>query len=356
MESDEEMKNYLLHGVKQGFQVVDKNAPISSYFCENYKSVLVGESSEYVNNLIIQELLEDKFVLADHEPICVHTLGAVPKKGNGFRPITDCKRPLDISINNYMEEAFQTFAYQSSDDVCELMQPGCSMATVDVVNAYRSVSVNPSDWEYFGISWIFDNERCFLFDTRVCFGLRCAPYLFTRKGEFVKICMARKGIPIIHYIDDFCVYGGSFDECQKALMQLIVLLGRLGFCISWKKCSSTSQECTYLGLVFNSRNMTISLPQDKLRRLYNEIEFFKHRKGATRKQIARLCGVLSHCARVVRGGRTFSRRVLDLLKGLSQGNPRIHLKEEFRLDIAWWVSWAEHFNSSIFLTRYFSGI
>ena len=58
----------------------------------------------------------------------------------------------------------------------------------------------------------------------------------------------------------------------------------------------------------------------------------------------RLCGILSHCAKVVRGGRTFSRRVIDLLKSLPEGNPRIRLSDGFKKDLEWRTELAQTFN------------
>lgn len=351
-ELDQDLVEYLWSGVYHGFRIVDTDADISGYLCSNYSSVLENESAEFINSLIMQELLHEKFVLADHKPLCVHALGAVRKKSGGYRPITDCKRPLFESINNYMEDTFSTFKYKSSDDVCNLMFPYSYMATVDIASAYRTVSIHPEDWEHQGLSWLIEGSPTFLFDTRISFGLRCAPYIFTNIGNFIVNCMSRKGYTVINYIDDFWVQGTDFDTCQLAQLELIVLLGRLGFSVAWEKCTSPSQHCIYLGLLFDSSNMSISLPNDKLESLHSEMEFFDDKKRATKKQIRRLAGVLSHCARVVRGGRTFSRRVLDLLKGLREGNPRIYLNDSFREDIKWWRSWARVFNGICPIIKY----
>lgn len=36
---------------------------------------------------------------------------------------------------------------------------------------------------------------------------------------------------------------------------------------------------------------------------------------ASKRQVQHLCGILAHCAKVVKGGRTFSQQVINLLKG-----------------------------------------
>lgn len=351
-EWDENLALYIREGVHNGFRIVDMEANVPEYMCANYNSVLVGESAEFVNNLIISELIQEKYVLAEYKPTCVHALGAVRKKSGSYRPITDCKRPLSRSINNYMDTTFQSFKYHSSDSVCELMSPSCYMATVDIASAYRTVSINPEDWKHQGISWQIEEEQRYLYDTRLCFGLRCAPYIFTKIAEFIANCMSRRGYSIVYYIDDFWVSGNDFVSCQKAQLELIVLLGRLGFSVAWDKCSSPSQTCVYLGLSFDSRSMTIALPDDKINALHNELLFFQNKNGATKKQLMRLAGVLSHCSRVVRGGRTFSRRILNLLKGLNDGNPRIYLNDEFRLDLEWWRSWSSTFSGICPILKY----
>ena len=99
-EDDVDLKDYLWNGISEGFDIVDRNVVIDPYECVNYSSCLLGTAFDYVDGLIHKELAEGKFVIADNKPVCVHSLGAIPKANGSFRPITDCKRPLYMSINN----------------------------------------------------------------------------------------------------------------------------------------------------------------------------------------------------------------------------------------------------------------
>ena len=337
--------DYLLNGIQYGFSIVDSDVDIAPYRGTNYKSVLTGEAFDFVNDLILKEISEGKYIRAYTPSICVHALGAVPKQDGGFRPITDCKRPIGYSINNYMEETFQQFSYCTVDQVSANMTGGCFMATVDISAAYRSVPIIPDHWKYQAVSWIIDGELCDLQDTHLCFGLRCAPYIFTMISNFIVNTMSRLGyFGIINYSDDFLVFGETFEECQEAQSVLIRLLGQLGFRISWKKCSTPATRVKYLGIIFDSISMEMSLPQEKLQKLHVEMDFFRGRQRASKRQIQRLCGILSHCSKVIRGGRTFSRRVIDLLKCLPPGNPRIRITSEFAKDLQWWDEFAAIFN------------
>ena len=344
-ELDDTTYNYLLNGIKYGFAIVDSDVEIEPYRCTNYKSVLSGEAHDYVNDLILKEISQGKYIRANTAPCCVHALGAVTKSDGSYRPITDCKRPLGLSINNYMDETFHQFTYCTVDQVADNMSQDCFMATVDISAVYRSVPILPDHWTYQAINWELNGDLCDLFDTHLCFGLRCAPYIFTMISDFISRTMSRLGYKhVINYIDDFLVYGSTYQECQETQTVLIHLLGQLGFYVSWKKCTSPSRRIKYLGIIFYSVTMELSVPEDKLLKLSQEMSFFRDRTRASKRQIQKLCGILSHCSKVIRGGRTFSRRVIDLLKGLPEGNPRIRITSEFRKDLDWWDSFASIFN------------
>ena len=307
---------------------------------------------EYVDSLIHTEIECGKFVLADEKPTCVHALGAIPKSNGSFRPITDCKRPLYRSINNYMDTNFENFSYASTVQVCDLMTEGCFMATVDIASAYRSVSINPDQWKYQGISWPIGENTAYLFDVRLSFGLRCVPFIFTQLSDFVVRTMSRLGYPnVISYIDDFIVVESSRDRCVQSQAVLFELLGSLGFEVSWSKCSAPTTKVRYLGIDFDSTDMTLSLPNDKLEKLFLELKFFEGRTRATKRQLQRLCGILAHAAKVTRGGRVFSRRIIDLLKDLPPGNPRVRITDDFRLDVEWWRQFSLAFNGKALLTH-----
>lgn len=352
-ENDSNLRDYIGFGVKNGFLIVDDTATIPTYECPNYASCLKGDAHDYIDNLIAQELAEGKLILADVKPHCVHGLGAVPKKGGKWRPITDCRPPLGQSINCFMSSTFREFTYTTVDQVVEMITPGCYMASVDIAAAYRSILVHPSQWKFQGLSWCFAGEQRYIFDTRICFGLRCAPYIFTQVSNFVLRCLKRRGhLNCLVYLDDYLVVGDSEYECANAQNVLISILRSLGFDIAWDKCVGPTQVLTYLGVQFNSNEMSVSIQREKMEKLQAELRFFEGKRRATVHQIQRLCGVLAHCSKVIKGGRTFSRRIIDHLKGLPPGNKRIRLDGEFLHDLSWWREFSKVFNGKNLMTKY----
>lgn len=344
-ENDAYLKSYLLEGIMQGFKIVDNSANIDRYLVENYSSATRDSTWSKVNDTICQEIVSSKYKLVDVIPHCVHALGVV-HQNNKMRIITDCSRPAERSINNYMNETCQAFHYKTVYEVAALMEPNLFIATIDVASAYRSVPIYPGHWTYQGVSWKFDRIHSkFLVDTRLCFGLRCAPFIFTQISNFIVKCMKRRGVHrIINYLDDFIIFGQNQQECIEFQSLLFRLLINLGFQVSWKKCSAPMKINEYLGIIFDTEKMELRIPEAKMTKLFNELLFFKGKIRCTKRQLQKLCGVIAYMGKIVRGGRTFSRRFISKLKGLPDGNPRIKLSKEFILDLDWWWHFACLFN------------
>ena len=112
----------------------------------------------------------------------------------------------------------------------------------------------------------------------------------------------------------------------------------------YNKVRSPSRNQRYLGIDIDSVKMCLSLPEDKMKKLHEELAFFTGRRKATKRQLQRLCGILAHCAQLVRGGRTFSRRIIELLSKFSPSRRYISLTLSFQMDLDWWKVFSGTFN------------
>ena len=193
--------HFILDGVLHGFKIVDTDAKIDSYFNKNYRSATCQEHRFLLQDLLNEEIESGN--LSSSQPVCVHSLGVIVKPSGGIRPITDCKRPLNSSVNNFMTETFSTFQYKSCDDAMSLISQGCWMACVDLQSAYRSVAIHPSHRKFCGLSWNFGNGERFMTDNFLSFGQRCAPFILNRLTDFISRNMHLRGYNCINYLDDF---------------------------------------------------------------------------------------------------------------------------------------------------------
>lgn len=93
---------------------------------------------------------------------------------------------------------------------------------------------------------------------------------------------------------------------------------------------------TILGIELDSVNQVAQLPADKLLALQNLIVSWLPRKWCNRQELESLIGHLHHVAKVVWPGRTFLRRMIDLLCCFGKKDHPIRLNHEFHLDLQWW--------------------
>ena len=142
------------------------------YKCENYNLILQSGNKVAMDDIVRREWAEGMITRVYVEPTCVHALGAVPKSGGGMRPITDCSRPIMVSVKNCCGSLFHEFKYKSVDDVVGLLSQGDFMSVIDIKSAYRAVSIREAHRQYMGFKWTLDGEIMSFVDNRMCFGHR----------------------------------------------------------------------------------------------------------------------------------------------------------------------------------------
>ena len=198
---------YIMDGVFNGFKILDDGFT-GSYCCANYDSILDIEFRKQMDSIVREELGLDKVTRVSCVPQCVHSLGAVLKTDGKLRPITNCKRSLGISINNYMTKVCDDFHFIRIDDVTDSMIPGCYFAVVDIKSAYRSVNIYLPQRTFQGFVWNFKGQDNYYIDNCLCFGLKCAPFIFSQLTSFVVRCMRHMGyMTVFGYLDEFLVVG-----------------------------------------------------------------------------------------------------------------------------------------------------
>ena len=315
----------MLDGIMNGFQLLPSDAPISSAETDNYFSVLNATAKGKVEAILKDEINCGNYRIVQHKPTIVSALGAVPKPDSSdLRLIHDCSMPPGWGVNSYITISKQKF--ETIDSAVKLITKDCYMAKIDLRHAYRSVPIHPANYAAMGLKWHFTGATSFtyLVDTRLPFGGKSAPGIFHRLTQAVKRMMLRRGFHlIVVYLDDFLIIGKSKEECQAAYDCLSALLLDLGFELSSTKLVPPTQCLTFLGVEICSRTLTLSLPAPKLEELRALVASFLSKKRATKRQLQHLAGKLNWACKVVYGGRTFLRRVLDLMNTLPRPGSRV---------------------------------
>ena len=352
---DSEVVNKIWDGVCDGFHIVDEGQ-IPSYECDNYQSILSETFRKEMSSILESDLIEGRIGIATEKPHCVHSLGGVEKSNGRLRPITDCSMPDKISINNYMSTTCDKFSYNSVDSLAQLISKGDFMGVTDIASAFRSVSIHPDDYKYQGFSWEVGEEKVYYEDYRLCFGLKCAPFKFDLLSQLVVDMARAEGISrIVNYLDDFAIVEDSLEKCKAAQLKLVRILRKIGFNIAWQKLETPSTHVKFLGIILDSEEMNLSLPMCKLEKLLESMDSKEKAGSATKKELERVAGLMAHCSTVIKGGRTFSRRVYDLCVSLPR-HGRSKLSEELQLDLEWWKNFCKMFNGSAKIIPHHSSV
>ena len=337
---------FLSDGIINGFQLAAAGTQFASAHANNYKSATNASTRATVEQTIANEIAEGNYVITPIKPAIISALGAIPKPDSQeVRLIHDCSRPAGLALNDYIDTC--PFKFQTLDDAIHLLKPNYFMAKIDLRHAYRSVPIHPSNYAATGLHWHFTGEDNFtyFYDTRLPFGAKCSPEIFHRLTQSIRRMMARRGFEsVIVYLDDFLVVAPTYEACQLAFSTLLQLLQDLGFSISWHKVIGPTQKLVFLGVELDTQQCKMALPQTKLDELRGIVSCFLSRLRANKKQLQQLAGKLNWACRVVYGGRTFLRRILDTMNSLQSPTAKKRLDPEFYADIQWWHSFLQVFN------------
>lgn len=111
--------------------------------------------------------------------------------------------------------------------------------------------------------------------------------------------LRQKGHLSSGYIDDSYLQGDEYQDCLANVVDTLKLFDSLGFIIHpVKSVFIPTQTITFLGFILDSRNMTVSLTQQKQLKLKNACLHIIKVKRPTIRLIAQLLGLMGPCITV----------------------------------------------------------
>lgn len=268
----------------------------------------------------------------------VSRFGVIPKGTSGqWRLILDLSSPEGHSVNDGIDSDICSLSYVTVDDAAKAilqMGSGGLLTKVDIKSAYRIVPVHPEDRSLLGMRW----DGALYVDAALPFGLRSAPKVFTALADALEWRLRYEGVEtIFHYLDDFLIVSPPGSELGVVnLHKLVTLFGRLQVPIAPEKLEGPTTILSFLRIELDSGALILRLPERKLRELKALLGTWLGKKSCLKKDLQSLTGKLQHAAKVVRPGRTFMRRMFDLLKGVPRKQQFIRLSTAFRSDLIWW--------------------
>ena len=320
--------SFVLNIVKNGYKIQTLNSVLS---IKNYVSNPSLSKRDSLNEEI-NSLLEPDFISkVEHYPD--HTVSRVflvPKKDGGNRLI------LDLSaLNNHINKV--SFKMEDKITISSLIESNDYFASIDLKSAFHIIPLH-NDSKKLVVFEIFGQRYCFNF---LPFGLTSAPRVFSKVLKPVINFIRNKGIKITFYLDDILIIGPSYDSVCNSLSLTLDILCNLGFKINYEKSSLVpNQVINHLGYLWNSKEMCISLPTEKI----GKIKHFCLQISSECVSLRRISALLGMLVNSSNGFsyaplhyRSLQLCFIEGLKCSKSWDDCIILNNNSLLDLKWWI-------------------
>ena len=328
-EWEEITSNKFILDIVQGYLIEFISVPIQS---SQPKQPKLDKHEEIALNVLLEELLQKRVIEK-----CAHEAGKFvspvflrPKKNGEYRMILNLK-----NLNKFISHIH--FKMDTLQSCINLMKMNCFMASLDLTDAYYSVSISPDSQKYLKFQV---GSQLYKFIT-LPNGLSSAPRIFTKLMKPVYSTLRTRGLVSSGYLDDSFLLGDSSVQCQTNANNTYTLFGDLGFNVSKEKSvTQPTQVLEHSGFVLNSINMTVSLTREKIDSITRLAQDILRRPTCSIREAEQLIGTLVSSSPGVEYGPLFYRQPeiekIDALKK-HKGSFKVQMQfsELARSDIDW---------------------
>ena len=276
------------------------------------------------------------------------------KESSSRRVIIDLSFPMGAGVNagvpkNFFQGAPKQYSLPTVNDLAELIVaagPGSYLWKADLERAYRQLRSDPLDYPLMCIT----HRGVYFTDICPSFGCRGSSMAQQRVSESVCYLMSTEGYTTLAYIDDFCGIQTSSSHADAAYASFFSLTETLGLKLAPNKCAPPQTRMEWLGFVFDTLEMSITLPSQKLREILAITSAWSSKDRASRRELQQLAGKLNHISPCVLPARKFMSRILATLRAAPQ-HGTVKIRDDLRRDIAWFAEYTAQCNGRILMKK-----
>ncbi|CAC5369072.1 unnamed protein product [Mytilus coruscus] len=185
----------------------------------------------------------------------------------------------DIFKDRYLGDEISV-SYPTTDDFIMLIKTkgqGCKMFKLELKRTYRQLVVDPGDIHLLDYKW----RGHLYYDRVLTIGLRSAAFICMRTTNVIAFICQNMGVDILNYLDDLagCEISSSSDD---AYAKLGLILQQCGIEESIEKACSPSIKMIFIGILFDSENMTISFDTQRLSEILQLVSIWLCCKDCTK--------------------------------------------------------------------------
>lgn len=314
----------------QGYKIPFIDKPVQ--MIEPQNNTGYTDSQIKIIDECILDLLQSEFIspCTFCEGQFISPIFTVPKPNGSHRFILNLKELNKfVKVNHFKMEDYRT--------ALKLLYVDYYMCTIDIQDAYFLLSVDKNDRKMLRFRW---GPQLYEFNV-LPFGLCTAPFVFTKLMKPILEYLRSSGLLSVNYLDDFLCVGSSYEECLFNVNTTCTILQSLGFIINNKKSVLIPKNvCKFLGFVFNTKDMTISLPDEKKQRILNKVSALMCKNKCTIRYFAEFIGLLTSACPAVSYGwmytKLFEREKFLALNYSDNYNRQMKLSKHLNKEFSWW--------------------
>ena len=286
-----------------------------------------------VDNEVKELLRIGAIVPSESEPDeFISTIFIVPKPNGKFRPIINLRY-----LNEFIH--YEHFKQETFSVVLDLLQENDYLTSVDLQNAYFSIPIHENDQKYLKFIW---NGYLYKF-VCVCFGITCAPFLFTKILKPVYAWFRQQNIRCSYYIDDSLNMNKDKAVCRNNTLTMVETLEALGFTVNYKKSSLVpSQRIIFFGFIIDSVEFKIFLTEEKVNKILLKAKQLLQKRIVVVRELASFIGLIINAFYAVFEAPLHYRGMeRNKLKGLGMSmdfDNEVPLSQESIQEIQWWFA------------------
>ena len=314
---------------------------------------------EFISTGLSRCELSGPFSIPPFPSVHVSPLMTAPKKPDSRRAVFDATFG-DFSLNkNTIQDSYCDspclYNYPTVDDFKNIVLKsgrGCFMWKRDLSRFYLQIPLDPVDFPKVCCIW----RKKMYFFVSLMFGLTHSGLQGQKVTTAVTWIHQRLGLDTsdgatytsVNYSDNI----GGVEKTLRRAVQSYNALGELftelGLVETTSKAHPPSTSMPYLGVLFDTLQMTMSIPGDKLQEVRCELDIWLKRKTVSKRTLQKLLGKLFWIARCVKYSRGFMGRLLAKLRELhtEPDHKTYPMPSSCRQDIEWWARYVRRFNGT----------
>ena len=268
------------------------------------------------------------------------------KHSNAKRIIVDLSWPPGDSVNsNIPFDSYEGrpahMSLPTAEDLATAMltaSPTAHLFCIDLSRAYRQLRIDPQEWPLLGLYW----DGQYFFDRALAFGGRWHAAACQRVTTALQHIVARQGLQVWPYLDDIVGLSPDLPTATKHFNLLRERIQELGLEEAKSKATAPTQTLTWIGIQFDMKQMTMTLPQHKIANTLSTVLFWLAQPTIDHKQLQKLTGQLAHVCKCCPTGRLFMSRLYDALAKGPVPDP-LPLTTAMHKDLIWFAHLLPHF-------------